>query len=154
MKCPACDGPLTPFQAGTVTVDICKDRCGGVWFDAGEFEQFDNADEAAPQNLLHAISNQTVAVDRNRTRHCPKCTAETALTKRFFDAEAGLQLDQCDGCHGVWVDLGELDTIRKANHAAHLRQNIVDDFYRRADSPSLPDRAKQGMKAVLTLLFK
>lgn len=154
MKCPACDGALTPYQAGNVTVDICREQCGGVWFDSGEFEQFDEPHEHAPHTVLHAVSNQNVAVDRNRTRYCPKCNPVVSLSKRFFDPEHELQLDQCDHCHGIWVDLGELKSIREANGAAHERQAVVDDFYKRATDPNSPEQAKRGIKGVLQLLFK
>ncbi len=36
MKCPACENSLQPTTIDDVTVDVCKNGCGGIWLDAGE----------------------------------------------------------------------------------------------------------------------
>ncbi len=33
MKCPACGNTLTQMNADTITVDVCKEGCAGIWFD-------------------------------------------------------------------------------------------------------------------------
>ena len=39
MKCPRCDGSLNESKVEDVSIDVC-DKCGGVWLDSGELEQF------------------------------------------------------------------------------------------------------------------
>ena len=38
--------------------------------------------------------------------HCPKCGCK--LADAVFD---GVTVDVCSGCHGVWLDDGELDKL-------------------------------------------
>ena len=38
MKCPACGNTLHEMNAGSVTVDVCTEGCGGIWFDRNEWE--------------------------------------------------------------------------------------------------------------------
>lgn len=47
--------------------------------------------------------------------NCPKCQAELAISER-----AGIEIDHCPRCRGVWLDRGELDKIveRASRHDA------------------------------------
>lgn len=38
LNCPKCDGKLVETVFETIKVDTCQ-KCGGVWFDAGELAQ-------------------------------------------------------------------------------------------------------------------
>jgi uncharacterized protein len=38
MECPRCDGKLQETAYENIKIDVC-DKCGGVWFDAGELAQ-------------------------------------------------------------------------------------------------------------------
>ena len=153
MKCPGCGHQLSALQAGPVEVDICKDHCGGIWFDAGEFEKYDEAHEDAPESILRAIGHSNVAIDRAKPRSCPRCSGET-LKRMFFDSARELEIDQCAACSGIWLDPGELKVIREENRGTVARKKIVDDFYNSASSGNLSQKQQRGMKAVLGLLFK
>ena len=153
MKCPGCNNELSAFKAGSAEVDICKDHCGGIWFDAGEFEHYDEAHEDAPEQILRAIGHATVAIDRNKARACPRCSGAT-LKKLFFDSARELQIDQCPTCSGIWLDPGELKLIRNENAGSTKRKQVVDDFYAKAQAGTLPQEHQRGVKAVLGLLFK
>ncbi len=37
-ECPKCDGKLHQSDYEAIKIDVC-DKCGGVWFDAGELAQ-------------------------------------------------------------------------------------------------------------------
>ena len=52
MKCPACSNRLQEMTVAGVTVDICKDGCGGIWFDNFEMKKFDEPHEPACLALL------------------------------------------------------------------------------------------------------
>jgi len=54
MKCPARDAELSQMivkgaaPSGTdVAVDVCRTRCGGIWFDQFELRKFDEPFEPA-----------------------------------------------------------------------------------------------------------
>ena len=47
MDRPACAKILTTRTAGRITVDVCEQGCGGLWFDRYELMSVDEADESA-----------------------------------------------------------------------------------------------------------
>jgi len=112
MKCPACFNPLTSVTIGKLTVDVCRGGCGGVWFDAFELQQVDEPQESAGELLLHVERNPSLHVDLARKRDCPKC-AEVKLKRRYFSAKRRVEVDECPGCGGFWLDAGELRKIRE-----------------------------------------
>jgi uncharacterized protein len=116
MKCPACFNELTQKQVGRLTVDVCQDGCGGIWFDAFEMEQVDEEEEAAGEALLDIPRDDRVLVDRSRKRECPRCP-EIKLHRHFFSAARRVEVDQCPNCGGYWLDAGELAQIRDEKSA-------------------------------------
>lgn len=111
MKCPACRNELTPFHIRDVTVDVCQDGCGGIWFDAFELQKVDEDRETAGQPLLHIRRDESLVVDASRKRECPRC-AGIKLRRHFFSAKRRVEVDQCPGCAGYWLDAGELALLR------------------------------------------
>lgn len=125
--CPVCLGvkmkKLRLVSGDDLTVDRCE-RCGGVWFDAGEvarlralrpvteWRKIALGDDAyrMPCHSCQAL------MDRNAER-CPACgwknvlacpTCERPMTRRQVD---GWHLDFCVHCRGVWFDRIELAGI-------------------------------------------
>ena len=47
MECPACHRELTTMTVGGVKLDVCKDGCAGIWFNAFELKKFDEPNEFA-----------------------------------------------------------------------------------------------------------
>ena len=111
MKCPACRNELTPFRVRDLTVDVCQDGCGGIWFDAFELQKVDEDSETAGQPLLHIRRDQSLVVDASRKRECPRC-AGIKLRRHFFSAKRRVEVDHCPGCAGYWLDAGELALLR------------------------------------------
>ncbi|HEV2209519.1 MAG TPA: zf-TFIIB domain-containing protein [Verrucomicrobiae bacterium] len=111
MKCPACFNSLTQLQIGSLVVDVCQDGCGGVWFDAFEFQRVDEESESAGEALLHIRRDPKVVVDPARKRDCPRC-AGMKLQRHFFSALRRVEIDECPNCAGYWLDAGELAQIR------------------------------------------
>ena len=151
MKCPSCENLMTQNDMDGIVLDVCTEFCGGIWFDAGEFQRYDEAHETAPMDILRPIRNANVAVDRNKARPCPRCE-DTTLQKRFVDDAHELQIDQCVKCSGIFLDPGELETLRDENRGEVERKRVIEDFYSRA-TPS-DEKSNKGLKAVLKLLFK
>ncbi len=111
MKCPACFNELTPFQVRNVTVDVCQGGCGGVWFDAFELQKVDEERETGGEPLLNIPRDERVIVDKSRKRECPRCTG-VKLHRHFFSPKRRVEVDECPGCGGYWLDAGELAMIR------------------------------------------
>jgi Zn-finger nucleic acid-binding protein len=102
---------LTEIQVGSVAVDVCKNGCGGIWFDAFELERVDDEKESAGELLVDIHRDEAVVVDPNRKRECPRCDG-IKLQRHFFSAKRKVEVDQCPNCGGYWLDAGELAQIR------------------------------------------
>jgi len=121
MKCPACFNELQPFQVGPVSVDVCQGGCGGIWFDAFELQRVDEQHERAGEWLLDIDRDPAVQIDATRKRDCPRCEG-VKLKRHYFSAKRRVEVDECPGCGGYWLDAGELDQIRQETEEARAAQ--------------------------------
>lgn len=110
MNCPACGSELTQTAAGGVTVDVCKCGCGGLWFDNFELKKFDEPHESEGEVLLEIERDQSVKVEYDGKRKCPKCGIP--MTRHFHSVKRHVAVDECGSCAGIWLDVGELRGIR------------------------------------------
>jgi Zn-finger nucleic acid-binding protein len=153
MKCPACNRTLGEFRATTFKIDICKDGCSGIWFDADEFGKCDQAKEPFPKELLRVKRNADVVIDRNKNRHCPRCTTAT-LSRISLDKDRGLEIDQCPTCQGHWLDIGELENIRQHDQDLSTIHERYSTFEKRAQEQLKDTTRASKVRAVLELIFK
>lgn len=79
---------------------------------------------------------------------CPICT-DTSLT---MSERAGIEIDYCPKCRGVWLDRGELDKIvqRSVEGMTPPRQS---DHSRHSDDRYSHDRPYHGKKSIWQELF-
>jgi Zn-finger nucleic acid-binding protein len=117
MKCPACSNELTTTKVGTLTVDVCAGGCGGIWFDAFELQRVDDEIESTGDPLLQIQRDKKIHVDQTRKRNCPRC-ADMKLMRHLFSPKSHVEVDECPGCGGYWLDDGELAKIRAERGAA------------------------------------
>ena len=110
MDCPACHHTLSPVEADGVTVEACKDGCGGLWFSWMELQRFDEPKDAG-ETLLGFAKQPDVTVDPGPL-HCPQCADKIQLKRHFFSVKRDVTVDECPECGGYWLDPGELRTIR------------------------------------------
>lgn len=127
LDCPVCPGramgTLRPSPDLDLTLECC-DRCGGVWFDAGEVLELRKCHPRAlarqitvPKQLLRIECPQCGrSVARNAigcaecgwrsVLRCPGCrnSLERVETPRFT-------VDACRSCRGAWFDNIELSQI-------------------------------------------
>lgn len=55
--------------------------------------------------------------------HCPNCRSELRMTER-----AGVEIDYCPSCRGVWLDRGELDKIlARSTRGPEEEEDAPDD---------------------------
>ena len=127
MKCPACDYTLTPLTVGKITVDVCQGGCGGIWFDNFELQKADDPAEFEGAPLLHVQRDDSRQVDYERRRKCPKC-ADIVMMRHFFSDRRQVEVDECPGCGGVWLDDGELAMIRKESATAAAKESAAKAY--------------------------
>lgn len=125
MKCPACDGDLVKIEVGDIAVDACKGGCGGLWFDRFELDKVDEPHEEAGIGLLDLERDPSIEVDHETRRVCPKCD-DLTLMRHFFDVKRRVEVDECPGCAGIWLDTGELAAVRTQYASEEERRAAVD----------------------------
>lgn len=108
--CPKCDLGLFIAWLGPVEVDYCE-NCGGVWLDAGEWEQLAGG-------ALRELQHQTGAVPPGKEHLCPRCDAPL----EEITASGNLTLDKCPRGHGLWFDADELRQLLATAHGAPLKE--------------------------------
>ncbi len=126
LKCPACDGLLSTHQVDAgLTVEVCRQGCGGLWFDGGTIGAVEQADEAAGVALLSAAENTASTPDVKR--RCPRCP-DLFMLKRPYGPLQPVRIDECPGCAGIWLDAGEWEAIRQAFVDDHARQQAATAY--------------------------
>lgn len=118
--CPVCDLPLAPSQLHGQEVDRCA-RCRGIYFDAGELE--------AVVDLVRLFAQVELGepeIDSANEREPARdlvCPVDRTSMEKF--EVGGEVVDRCPGCHGVWLDDGEVAALRLAEE--HIRRYL--DLY-------------------------
>lgn len=110
--CPACGEKMVKIYMPEqkVNLDVCLNGCGGIYFDNREFEKFDETNEDITP-LLEAYKGKTFkTVDETKQRVCPVC--KTKMVKNFSSAKKEIEVDECYGCGGRFLDYKELEKIR------------------------------------------
>jgi Zn-finger nucleic acid-binding protein len=98
--------PMVKTRCGPdLEVDRCP-RCGGIWFDGGEFEKLI---ELGAFYISFLDGKAETAPENNPERRCPKCNVKLAVTK--FPKMPEIEIDVCPQCQGLWCDAGELKAI-------------------------------------------
>ena len=112
MKCPGCHAEMQETVCGAIKLDVCRSGCGGLWFDERELISFDNGSEFDPTPLLKLEKvGQGGASADSTPRKCSKCS-DQVLVRQFYDVQGKVVIDQCWGCSGIFLDNGELQTLR------------------------------------------
>ncbi len=129
MECPACHRTLRTKTVGGVTVDVCNDGCGGIWFDQGEFKKFDEPNEVAGEALLNIPRDPDVRVDQSQRYRCTKCP-DSVMMRHFSSAKRAVVIDECPTCGGVWLDPGELRQIRSEYPSEEARHEAAEAYFK------------------------
>lgn len=113
MNCPTCNEQLSEVSIEKIQLDVCKDGCGGVWFDRFELQKMDEPHEFTDDNLLEIMSAESpINNGQSKKRNCPKCP-DIIMMQHFYSVKKEVEVDHCPNCAGYWLDEGELFKIRK-----------------------------------------
>lgn len=143
MKCPACNNQLEEIAVGELKVDICRNGCGGIWFDNFELKQVDEKYETAGEALLEIETDPGVAVDYEAQRICPRCDGQKML-RHFMSVKRSVAVDECPACGGFWLDAGELREIRSQYETEADRKAAASAYFTEVFSGDLTALANAG----------
>ena len=130
MTCPACGGHLSQVQQVDVVVDVCREGCGGIWFDHFELAKVDDAHEAKGESLLDLQAARPVSTDRSAQRRCPKCP-EQVIRRHYFSVKREVEIDDCPRCGGIWLDAGEFAAIRRSFATEQEHKQAADQYFKK-----------------------
>ncbi|MCC2667782.1 MAG: hypothetical protein K0Q72_253 [Armatimonadetes bacterium] len=148
MECPACGNGLIEIESHRVVLDVCRQGCGGIWFDRLEFKQVDEPHEQVDEFLLEIHSLPVGAgVDHDARRGCPRCD-EVVLMRRFASGKRQVALDECPGCGGFWLDGGELPRIRSEYASEADRKKAALQLAAAAEGDPLAEMAAANAATV------
>jgi Zn-finger nucleic acid-binding protein len=128
MICPACGNTLEEVDLGGLCVDVCRNGCGGIWFDNFELQKVDESHESLGESLLNIEVGDGIVVDREKKRNCPKCQGIVML-KHFFGVKCEIEIDECGKCGGFFLDSGELSAIRRQFASEDERKAAEQDYF-------------------------
>ncbi len=129
MQCPCCDKELKEKKVGAITVDVCEGGCGGIWFDNFELKKVDEEHEHEGEELLNIKRKEGFKIDPKVKRECPRCQ-DTFMMKHFVSIKREAEIDECGKCAGVWLDVGELASIRNAYKTEKERSLAFDSYFK------------------------
>jgi Zn-finger nucleic acid-binding protein len=143
MKCPACNTAMEEVIVENISVDVCKRGCGGLWFDKFELQKVDEPHESAGEILLQIRPEGHMAPDPSLRRTCPKCEG-IVMMRHFFSAKKEVEVDECPGCGGYWLDYGELGRIRSQYSSEDERRKAAKDYFDNIFGEELKQMKEQG----------
>lgn len=147
MRCPACEHTLSKMVVGDITVDVCKGVCGGIWFDRFELQKVDEPHESAGEALLEVERDRKLVVDHTKRRKCPKCR-DMIMMRHFYSVKMQVEVDECPGCAGFWLDVGELAIVRREFKTEDERRKAAEELFSEIfDSQLAEMRAKSEEQA-------
>ena len=108
-KCPLCDTAMAEVPvpeelsaAGNpILIERCE-RCHGMYFDKSETE-----DALGVAESLLGMAGTMKLPPKNYPLKCPACAGKMELYRA-----RGVMFDACPRCEGIWLDKGELESLR------------------------------------------
>lgn len=112
LVCPACHKRLEKIkiEAVGITVDVCLNGCGGIFFNNKEMPIVMKSPEAFEEIKKLCEGKEFNKVDETDVRECPFCGSN--MVKNFTSYSKEVQIDECYRCGGKFLDNGELQKIR------------------------------------------
>ncbi len=126
MECPACSNQLTQREVAGVVLDVCDNGCAGIWFDQFEFKKFDEKAEPDAETIMHLTKVTTPST--SGIFNCPKCLT-FKMMRHFASVKRKVTMDECPNCAGVWLDAGELHSIRDEFASEDDRRHAAEGLF-------------------------
>ena len=109
MNCPVCSKQMVEEDFG-VKVNVCENGCKGIWFPHWALQKIDQNHEGVGKALEAALlSPRNNKSDRGPIQ-CPVC--HILMHKHQYSRAHEVNVDECYGCEGFFLDSGELSAIR------------------------------------------
>lgn len=123
--CMKCTAVLFKTRLGDIEVDYCRE-CGGLWLDQGELERIVRTTRKASEVVAvlrrKLIPLPTATPIPSELPHaCPACARPTMREI----AVAGLHVDYCTDCDGLFLDKGELDAALERVRSPGTRMSVL-----------------------------
>ena len=144
MTCPACGHALSTRIAGTITVDVCDGGCGGIWFDHLELQKVDEQSVSAGESLLDVARDPSLVVDPAKRYACPRDGA--VLMRHFWSVKRATAIDECPECDGMFLDAGELASIRAEFTTEAARHAAADAYFHDVVDPLLDEQRHESQE--------
>ena len=157
--CPACGKEMHKvfMPSAGINLDVCVDGCGGIYFDNREFKKFDeNKEDITP--LIEVLEGKKYTpVGESSVRECPVCG--TNMVKNYASVKHEVEVDECYGCGGKFLDYKELETIRGQYETEEQRaEAVIKDLYSKVGVElrlaELEHMKKMEKPSMLTRLIK
>ena len=130
MKCPRTQTKLTRINVGKVPVFV-SEACGGVFLENQTLALFESPQEERGRALethLRQFHHALPALDERV--NCPACD-DTVMLRRFYSPLHVVEIDECPGCGGIWLDSGELPQLQQLilnpKERALLHQQLMSE---------------------------
>ena len=82
----------------------------------------------AGEKLLNVERGENIKIDYNKKRNCPKCN-NILMMRHFYSVKRQVEIDECPGCGGLWLDVGELAKIRSLFKTGNDRNKAAQDYF-------------------------
>lgn len=128
MKCPACSCTMTELTVADIKVDVCQSGCHGIWLDNYELEKVDEAHESAGEKLLDYSPERSHVIDHSAKHNCPRCK-NMVMHRHYFSVRKEVEIDDCPGCGGTWLDAHEISKIRSEFKTENERKQAAADYF-------------------------
>lgn len=144
-----CPVDWTPLEAKTLALEKKKDvqidecpKCGGAFLDENEVGKITG------NRRLNLLLTHYVGIDSDSQRICPSCGG-------VMDAEdaAGIRVDVCLTCYGLWLDAGELDHLKKTQEKNFKEMSLAKQA-EIFDAEQAMARKLQGRSAFYRFLWR
>jgi len=147
VNCPACSNPLSQLATNGITVDVCRDGCGGIWFDNFELDKVDESFEPVSDGLLQVCPEPAPVMDTSVRRACP-CCDDMVMMRHFVSVRREIEVDECPSCGGIFLDNGELMAIRSQFASQDERTDAAREFFAELFDADLQAQAEKSQDAV------
>ncbi len=159
MQCPRTHTPLKKIPVGKVPVYV-SEACGGVFFENQTLNYFKCGHEDRGKALVKHLSQfHNENLNEAKRVNCPICT-DTVMMRRYYSPLHIVEIDECPGCGGIWLDTGELSKLQSLmlneKERAILRAQLMEDYRHPKAGPPIhvqrdAERAAEKIESILDI---